>query len=74
MLMLDERDILMLAYASSKYMRRTVDTLVEQTGLSREEINMTLRLNPNIWHLVDGCKGEMFEMEYELFVLLIGDN
>ena len=65
------RELILLPYLSNRYQRRRLSTLSEQINIPESEIRVIMRLNPHIWHEVDGCKGKMFEMDNELFRILV---
>ena len=66
--MITERDILIMAYMSRGYKRRSIESLKQQTGLSEIEVSLTLRLNEDIWRYRNTERhGNLYEMNDELF-------
>lgn len=71
--MITERDILIMAYMSNGLKRRSINSLVNQTGLSEIEVSLTLRLNEDIWNLRNTERhGNLYEINNELFDELNG--
>ena len=66
--MMTERDMLIMAYISNGYKRRSISSLSNQTGLSDIEISLTLRLNEDIWSAVNTRnRGLLYAINDRLF-------
>ena len=71
--MITERDILIMAYMSNGLKRRSINSLVNQTGLSELEVSLTLRLNEDIWNFRNTSRhGNLYEINNGLFDELNG--